>query len=89
MYHDPMNVIVPAESEQYVRDQVAAGRFPSADEVVSEALRRMREHDQKLAELRREIAVGIEQADRGLAVEFNEATLQRVKTAARQRMPQS
>ena len=40
-----MNVVIPAESEQYVREQVASGRFPSPENVVSEALRRMRLSD--------------------------------------------
>lgn len=83
-----MNVTLPRESEQYVQEQVASGRFLSPDEVVSEALRRMREQDEKLAQLARDIAIGVEQADRGLAVTFDEATLQRVKAAARQRLPQ-
>jgi tetratricopeptide (TPR) repeat protein len=40
--------------------------------------------EQKLDELRRDIAVGIVQADTGLAVEFNEANLERIKAKARQ-----
>jgi antitoxin ParD1/3/4 len=81
-----MNIILTPDSEQYLRDQLAAGKFPSADAVVSEALRRMRDDEQKLEALRREIAIGIEQADLGLAVEFNEATLERVKAKGRKTM---
>jgi putative addiction module CopG family antidote len=80
-----MNITLTPESEQYLRDQIAAGKFPSADAAVSEALRRMREYDAKMDELRRDIAVGIEQADQGLATDFTEATLERVKSKARQR----
>lgn len=81
-----MNISLPPDSELYLREQLASGKFPSADEVVAEALRRMREYDQKMDELRRDIAIGIEQADQGLASEFNEATLDRVKAKARQQV---
>ena len=79
-----MNITLTPDSERYLRDQLAAGKFPSADDVISEALRRMREHELKLDELRREIAIGIDELDQGLATEFNEATLARVKAKARQ-----
>jgi putative addiction module CopG family antidote len=78
-----MNITLTPDSEQYLRDQLAAGRFPSADAAVSEALRRMRDYDRKMDELRRDGVIGIEQADQGLAVEFNEATIERVKAKAR------
>jgi putative addiction module CopG family antidote len=79
-----MNIILAPDSEQYLREQIAVGNFPSADEAISEALRRMREYEMKMDQLRRDIAVGIEQADQGLAVEFNETTLERIKSKARQ-----
>jgi putative addiction module CopG family antidote len=82
-----MNITLTPDSEQYLREQLAAGKFPSADAAVSEALRRMREHEQKMDELRRDIAVGIAQADQGMTVEFDEATLDRVKAKARQKTP--
>jgi len=84
-----MNITLTPDSEQYLREQLAAGKFPSVDAAVSEALRLMREHDQKLAELRREIAIGIEQADKGLASEFNEEAVARVKARARQQIQAS
>jgi antitoxin ParD1/3/4 len=80
-----MNITLSPDSEQYLRDQLAAGKFPSADAAVSEALRRMREYEQKLDELRRDIALGIAQADAGLAVEFNKAALERIKVRGRGR----
>jgi antitoxin ParD1/3/4 len=79
-----MNITLTPDSEQYLREQLAAGKFPSADAAVSEALRRMREYDSKMDELRRDITVGVEQADQGLVADFTEATLERVKLKARQ-----
>jgi putative addiction module CopG family antidote len=82
-----MNITLTPDSERYLRDQLAAGKFPSADAVVSEALCRMRDHEQKLEALRREIVLGIEQADQGLAVEFDEASLDRIRVKGRRAMP--
>ena len=78
-----MNITLTPDSEQYLREQLAAGRFPSADAAVSEALLRMREYDRKLEELRSEIAIGIKECDQGLATPFDEATLEEIKAAAR------
>ena len=79
-----MNITLTPDSAQYLHEQLAAGKFPSADAVVSEALRRMREFEQKMDELRRDIAIGIEECDQGLATPFNEATLEEIKAAGRQ-----
>jgi hypothetical protein len=40
-------------------------------------------------ELCRDITIGIEQADQGLATDFNEATLDRAKAKARQQVQAS
>jgi len=64
-----MNVSLTPELEQLVSDKVKSGLYNSASEVVREALRLFKEQDAlkayRLEELRREIAVGIAQADRG------------------------
>lgn len=67
-----MNVSLTPELETMVHEKVESGLYNSASEVVREALRLMRERDelqrQRLAELKREIAVGLEQLDRGESV---------------------
>jgi antitoxin ParD1/3/4 len=64
-----MNVSLTPELEHLVQRKVETGRYLSASEVVREALRLLEERDQdrecSLAELRKQVAVGIEQADRG------------------------
>ena len=58
------------------------GQYGSEDEVIDSALRLLQERDEqaKLEALRREIAVGIEQADRGELEPFDPtATLARVR----------
>lgn len=64
-----MNVSLTPELEAYIQEKVRSGRYSSASEVMREALRLLQDHDQlqaiKLESLRKEIAIGIEQADRG------------------------
>jgi len=64
-----MNITLTPEMEQFVQDEIAAGMFASPDQVVAEALRLLRVQslspEAKLEALRRDIAIGIEQADRG------------------------
>jgi antitoxin ParD1/3/4 len=64
-----MNVSLTPELERLVQEKVASGLYNSASEVVREALRLLRDHDElrriRLEELRKEIAIGIEAADRG------------------------
>jgi antitoxin ParD1/3/4 len=64
-----MNVSLTPELEQYVHSKIKSGRYLSASEVVREALRLLEERDQlrtiRLETLRKEIAIGIEQSDRG------------------------
>ncbi len=54
---------IPAEFESFVQHQLAAGGYNSAQEVVSDALRLLRE--QKLEVLRKEIQVGVDDLERG------------------------
>jgi antitoxin ParD1/3/4 len=64
-----MDISLTPELEQLVHEKVASGTYSSASEVVREALRLLQQQDElqhlRLAELRREIAKGIEAADRG------------------------
>jgi antitoxin ParD1/3/4 len=64
-----MNVSLTPELEKFVRQKVKTGRYLSVSEVIREALRLLEERDMqrqmRLEKLRREVAVGIEQSDRG------------------------
>lgn len=64
-----MNVSLTPELEQYVAKKVESGLYQTASEVIREGLRLLKEkdelHQRKLDVLRREIQVGIDQADRG------------------------
>lgn len=64
-----LNVSLTPELDRFVTSRVESGRYQSASEVVREGLRLLEERElarqTALAGLRREIAVGLEQADRG------------------------
>lgn len=64
-----MNVSLTPQLEQFVREKVDSGRYLSASEVVREGLRLLEERDRvyqaRLADLQKEITVGVEEADRG------------------------
>ena len=71
-----MNVSLTPELEKFVTQKVASGLYYSASEVIREGLRLLQEQDalkqMRLQELRREIAIGIKQADRGEFIDGEE-----------------
>jgi antitoxin ParD1/3/4 len=80
-----MNVSLTQELEQLVHKKVESGLYLSASEVVREALRLLDERDKlrtmKMEDLRKEIRIGIEQADRGEVGPLNvQSTLAKVRS---------
>lgn len=61
-----MNVSLSAELAEFVEREVASGDYSTASEVVRDGLRLLRRdreaREEKLAVLRREVGIGIEQA---------------------------
>jgi antitoxin ParD1/3/4 len=84
-----MNISLTPELERFVNQKVESGKYQTASEVVRDGLRLLLEreelHHKKLEDLRRDIAVGLDQADQGKVAPFNEETIARVKARARQR----
>lgn len=74
-----MNVSLTPKLEKLVNQQVASGLYQSASEVVRAGLRLLKEEDEirrrRLKELRHEIALGLDEADRGLARPLNMAAI--------------
>jgi antitoxin ParD1/3/4 len=64
-----LTVSLTPELEAFIRDRVTSGRYDTPSDVVREGLKllEVREHEREavLAELRREIAVGLEEARAG------------------------
>jgi antitoxin ParD1/3/4 len=65
-----MELAVSPDLEQIVREKVESGHYASTDEVLREALQLLDDRDRlrawKLEELRKEVAVGIQEAEQGL-----------------------
>ncbi len=84
-----MNISLPRQLEQWVKERVDTGMYDSASEVIREALRLLREQEDlkllRAQELRRQLQVGVEQLDRGAARAFDEAVTSEVKKAGRKR----
>ncbi len=64
-----MNVSLPAELAEFVEHEVASGEYGTASEVVRDGLRLLRRdreaREEKLAVLRREVGIGVDQARAG------------------------
>jgi antitoxin ParD1/3/4 len=84
-----MNVSLTPELEQYVNQKVESGRYHSASEVIREGLQMLKErdeiHQRKLEELRREIQIGIDQADRGETKPLTGEVIEDIKARGRKR----
>ncbi len=77
-----MTIHLTTDQEQMIRSLMQVGGYASENDAINDALRLLEErHDEnRLAELRREIAIGVEQADNGELGPFDpHATLARVR----------
>ncbi|MFL5339377.1 MAG: type II toxin-antitoxin system ParD family antitoxin [Gemmataceae bacterium] len=84
-----MNVSLTPGLERMIQAKVESGMYQTASEVVRGGLRLLGERDElrrrKLEELRREIQLGIDEADKGLLEPFDEKVVEDAKARGRQR----
>lgn len=82
-----MNVSLTPELEALVNEEVRSGRYKSASEVVREGLRLIQLRKARVAALKRELAIGISQLDRGEGIEYAsvKALFDEIKAGARGR----
>ena len=87
-----MNVSLTDELEKWIEARVSAGLYRSSSEVVREALRLLREHEELKAlqreELRRSIKVGTDDLDAGRSRPLDVAVIDQIKSAGRRRIKQ-
>ena len=85
-----MNVSLTPELEQYVSGKVESGLYHSASEVVRDGLRLLKEkeelHRARVEELRREVQIGIDQADRGKMKTLTDDLVEGIKVRGRGRL---
>ncbi len=88
-----MNVSLTPELEQLVADKVESGMYQTSSEVIRAGLRLLKERDERLEALRRDIAAGFEAVDRGEFTDYDESSLQkfadRVKARGRKRLAEA
>ncbi len=73
-----MHINLSPEIEQYLQGKVDSGCYSNASEVVRDAIRRMREEDERVALLRAAVAVGDEQLARGEGVTYGPTLLKQI-----------
>ena len=82
-----MNVSLTPKLIALIEERVRSGRYPSASEVVREALRLLQDVEQvraaRLKELRKDIASGMKDLDKGRSVVFDEALAGDIKAKGR------
>jgi antitoxin ParD1/3/4 len=62
-----MNINLPPDQQAFVENLVESGRFASADDVIGECVRLLASREQ----LREQVNVGVEQADRGELIDHD------------------
>jgi antitoxin ParD1/3/4 len=77
---------LPADLAAFVEDKVASGLYETENEVIREALRLLRERDQvremRLAALRSEIQLGLDDSARGEVAPLDMAEIKRMAAEA-------
>lgn len=88
-----MNITLTPELKAIIERKVASGLYRSASEVVREALRLLEERERvkedRLAALRAELQVGLDQLDRGEYVVMDDQMLEDVKARGRKRLEEA
>jgi antitoxin ParD1/3/4 len=89
-YRSSMNVNLGTVFDKFIAELLKSGMYQSQSEVVREGLRLLKEREElrklRLAELRKEIAIGSAEADRGEFVEGGETFAEiRRRSAERKR----
>jgi putative addiction module CopG family antidote len=82
---------LPPDLKEFVEQALATGKYRSADELICEGLRLLRERDRGLEELRRHVDAGLAQIDRGEVIVLDDDSSQRaffedIKARGRKRL---
>jgi len=66
-----MNVSLTPELERFVSEKVRSGLYQTASEVIREGLRLIRERDERMEALRRDVRAGFDAVERGEFTEYD------------------
>ena len=79
-----MNISLTRQFEELIEQRVQSGRYGSASEVVRDALRLLEERDRlrdlRFLDLRRDVAAGVAELDRGKSAPLD---MKKIKAAGR------
>jgi Arc/MetJ-type ribon-helix-helix transcriptional regulator len=75
----------PPELEQFVSQQVAAGNYPSEQDLVVSAVRVLRDVQARQREFCEDVRLGMEQLEQGDVIEYDEAGFRRLFDELKQR----
>jgi antitoxin ParD1/3/4 len=85
-----MNISLTSELDQFVSEKVKTGMYQTASEVIREGLRLLKERDQRLESLRREVRDGFDAIGRGEFSEYDAGEIKelsdRVNARGRKRL---
>jgi antitoxin ParD1/3/4 len=85
-----MHIHLPDDVEEMVRRKVEAGEYETPSDLVIDAIHLLDAHDrvrqQQLEDLRREIALGLEECERGETEPFTKATVASIAAEGRRRL---
>ena len=85
-----MHIPLPADVEELIARKVQAGEYETPSDLLIHAVYLLDAHDrvrqQQLEDLRREIAIGIEQCERGETEPFTKETIKSIAIEGRKRL---
>ena len=85
-----MNVSLSQQMESWIHAKVSSGMYQSASEVVREGLRLLLERealrDERITDLKRDVALGLSQLDEGRSIPFGTSLLETVQKKGRERL---
>jgi antitoxin ParD1/3/4 len=64
-----MNIVLKPEHEQFVQKQLEKGQYTTVDELIGAAFALLSDQEQRLEELRRQIAVGTKQIQQSKVID--------------------
>ncbi len=70
-----MTSTIPPEFRQFVEQELASGRYRSAEELISEGLKLVQERDRRRQAIREQVKIGLDQLDRGEGIELDDESL--------------
>ena len=83
-----MHVRFPEVDAQYIKGKVESGFYTSENEAIRDAVRRMREEEERIARFQAAVRIGDEQIERGETVPYSKELMEEIGQRAVQRATQ-